>query len=86
MTMADFLVLLIKGKLSKTRQEIESSEEFVGARRQHSAVESALNALEVHGLDTSPDHGIHGFKRYTALAVVARNVQRLGTLLRKRES
>ena len=82
----DFPVLPKKGKLSKTRQEIESSEEFVRARRQHSAVESALNALEVHGLDRCPDHGIHGFKRYTALAVVGRNIQRLGALLRKRES
>jgi hypothetical protein len=82
----DFPVLPRKGKLSKTRQEIESSEEFVGARRQHSAVESAINALEVHGLDRCPDHGIHGFKRYVALAVVGRNIQRLGALLRKREA
>ena len=46
-------------------------------------MESAINALEVHGLDQCPDHGIDGFKRYVALAVVARNVQRLGAVLRK---
>jgi hypothetical protein len=41
-------------------------------RRQHSAVESAINALEVHGLDRCPDHGIKGFERYVALAVLAK--------------
>ena len=46
----------------------------MGARQQHSAVESAINALGVHGLD--------GFKRYVALAVVARNIQRLGAVVR----
>ncbi len=46
-------------------------------------VESAINALEVHGLDKCPDHGIDGFKRYVALAVVARNIQRLGAVLRQ---
>jgi IS5 family transposase len=48
-------------------------------------VESAINALEVHGLDKCPDRGIEGFKRYVALAVVARNIQRLGALLRQQE-
>jgi hypothetical protein len=41
--------------------------------------------LEVHGLDKCPDHGIEGFKRYVALAVLARNIQKLGTELRKQE-
>ena len=40
-----------KGKLSKEAQEIEQSADFVKARRAHSAVESAIIALEVHGLD-----------------------------------
>jgi len=39
----------------------------------------------VHGLDKCSDHGINGFKRYVALAVVARNIQRLGALLREQE-
>jgi len=34
---------------------------------------------------TCPDHGIDGFKRYLALAVVARNLQRLGAVLRQQE-
>ena len=47
----------------------------------HSAVESAINALEVHGLDKCPDHGIDGFKRYVALSVVARNIQKIGSII-----
>jgi IS5 family transposase len=49
------------------------------------AVESAINALEVHGLDKCPDHGLNGFKRYIAMAGVARNIQRLGAVLRQQE-
>jgi len=56
---------------------------FQQARRAHSAVESAINALEVHGLDPCPDNGLEGFKRYVALAVVARYIQILGATLRK---
>jgi hypothetical protein len=81
----DFVCLPKKGKLSKKDQELEYSEEFRQNRRKHSAVESAINALEVHGLDICPDHGIDGFKRYVALAVVARNLQHLGALLQKQE-
>ena len=74
-----------KGKLSQQAQAIEHAADFVKARRQHSAVESAINALGVHGLDRCPDHGIRGFKRYVALAVVARNIHRIGALLREQE-
>jgi transposase, IS5 family len=66
--------------------EREQDPEFIRLRHQHSAVESAINALEAHGLDRCLDHGIDGFKRYVALAVVARNVQRLGALLRQQEA
>lgn len=75
-----------KGKLSQQAQAVECAEDFVHARRQHSAVESAINALEVHGLDRCPDHGIGGFKRYVALAVVARNVHRIGAVLKEQET
>jgi hypothetical protein len=74
-----------KGKLSQSAQDIEHAPDFVKARRAHSAVESAINALEVHGLDQCPDHGIVGFKRYVAWAVVARNIHRIGTLLWQQE-
>ncbi len=74
-----------KGRLSQQERLIEKSEEFIKAREKHSAVESAINALEVHGLDVCPDHGIDGFKRYVALAVVARNIQRIGAILKQQE-
>lgn len=77
----ELVALPRKGKLSQAAQEIEQTDEFVKARRAHSAVESAINALEVHGLDRCPDHGIDGFKRYVALAVVARNIHRIGAIL-----
>lgn len=79
------VVLPKKGRLSQADKARESDEEFLLLRRRHSAVESAINALEIHGLDKCPDHGIEGFKRYVALAVVARNIQRLGALLRQQE-
>ncbi len=82
--MLDLVVLPRKGKLSKESQAIEQAPEFVRARRAHSAVESAINGLEVHGLDVCPDHGIIGFKRYVALAVVARNIHRIGAILWQR--
>ncbi len=76
------VVLPKKGRLSVADKERESAPEFTEARQQHSGVESAINALDVHGLDLCRDHGIDGFKRYVALAVVARNIQRLGAIVR----
>lgn len=78
-------VLPRKGKLSKQAQQEEKAESFVKARRAHSAVESAINALEVHGLDVCPDHGITGFKRYVALAVLSRNIHRIGAIVWQRD-
>ena len=74
-----------KGKLSQQAQAVENDKEFVEARRKHSAVESAINGLEVHGLDRCLDHGLDGFKRYVALAVVAQNIYRIGAIIRKLE-
>lgn len=76
------LVLPRKGKLSVAAKELENTKEFLKERRQHSAVESAINALEVHGLDICLDHGIDGFKKYVALAIVSRNLQRIGAILK----
>jgi hypothetical protein len=82
----DFPVLPKKGKCSAAERAREGDPRFIQLRRKHSAVESAINALEVHGLDRCRDHGIDGFKRYVALAVVARNIQRIGTLLLAQEA
>jgi IS5 family transposase len=81
----DKVILPRKGKLSAINNEIENSEEFREARRKHSAVESSINALENHGLDRCRDHGLRGFRRYVGLAVVARNIQIIGHILRQRE-
>ena len=83
--LVDKVILPRKGKLSAINKEIENSEEFKEARRKHSAVESSINALENHGLDRCLDHGIHGFKRYVGLAVLARNIQILGHILQHKQ-
>ncbi len=79
------MILPKKGRLSFKDKELEHSEEFVKFRKKHSGVESSINALENHGLDRCIDHGLDGFKRYIALAVVARNIQILGELLQQKE-
>jgi hypothetical protein len=83
--MLDCVILPKKGRLSNSDKEVEYSEEFVQARRKHSAVESAINALENHGLDRCLDHGLQGFKRYVALSVLGRNLQILGHILQQKE-
>jgi hypothetical protein len=79
----NMVVLPKKGKLSKKQKEVEQSDDFRKKRQQHSAVESAINALEVHGLDRCPDKGLDRFKRYTALAMMARNFQKIGAFVQK---
>jgi len=81
----ELVVLPRKGKLSKIAREAEQTEDFKARRRQHSAVESAINALEVHGLDYCPDYGIERFERYVALAVLGRNIQLVGVIARNIE-
>jgi hypothetical protein len=73
----DLVVLPRKGKLSPVARAQEQAPAFREARRAHAAVESAINALEVHGLNRGPDHGLEGFKRYVALAVLGRNIREL---------
>ena len=72
------LALPKKGRCNKKEQARESSEEFTTSRRKHSAVESGINALEVHGLDKCRDPGITGVKHDIAFAIVARNIQKRG--------
>ena len=83
-TLLEHVVLPKKGRLSKAQALHESSERFMQAKRQHSSVESAINALEEHGLDVCPDHGLAAYKRYVALAIVSRNIQKLGAMIRDR--
>ena len=81
----DTVVLPRKGRLSAQDRQREHSPAFVHARHKHSAVESAINAVENHGLDRCLDHGLAGFTRYAGLAVVARNIQLVGRILQKRK-
>lgn len=81
----DFVILPKKGKLSQADKGREYSPDFIKARHQHSAIESAINALEVHGLDICPDQGIHGFERYVSLAILARNIQQIGVKFKQQQ-
>lgn len=86
--LADLLETVIlpkKGRLSKTDQARQQEVVFIQGRCQHAAVESAIHALEVHGLDRCPDGELPAFKRYVALAIVARNLQILGRYLQQQE-
>ena len=74
-----------KGRLNKAGRARESTPEFGAARKQHPAVESAINALESHGLDRCPDKGEENYDRYVAMAVTASNVHRIGALLMRKE-
>ena len=78
------VVMPKKGKLNQLEKLQESNPAFVKTRHQHSAVESAINCLEQHGLDRCPDKGKEGFDCYVALAVLSRNIQRIGEIVQKR--
>lgn len=74
-----------KGKLSNADREIQNGESYKYAKDKHSAVESAINALDVHGLNKCPDHGIKGFEIYVAIAIAARNFQRIGAIIHQQD-
>lgn len=79
------VVMPKKGRLSAADKEVEYSPKFIEARRKHSAVESGINALENHGLSRCRDSAIEGFRSYVGLAMLARNIQKLGRVLLDRE-
>ena len=79
----DHNVLPKKGYLNKADRERERGDAFVAMRRQHPAVESAINNLGHRGLDRILAHGAEGFARVVALSVVALNIHRIGLLLRR---
>lgn len=78
-TTLGLIVLPKKGRFTEAKRQRESSPQFKLLRRKRSAVESIINPLEVHGLDQCPDHGIRCFLPYVALAVLTKNIHRLGT-------
>jgi hypothetical protein len=84
-TFLERVILPKKGRLSVKEKEEQNTDEFIELKRKHAAVESGISALENHGLDRCRDHGIEGFKRYIALSVLARNIQKLGVLIQKKK-
>lgn len=75
-----------KGRLNKEEQIEHSTEEYIRLRKQHSGVESSINGLNHMGMDKCYDHGIIGFKRWTALSVLARNIHTLGANIQKKQA
>lgn len=75
------LIMPKKGKLNKAEQQREYNKSFQKFRRQHAAVESAINCLEHHGLNRCPDKGFDGFCRYTSIGILAYNLHKLGNVL-----
>lgn len=74
-----------KGKPNKAEKIEESQKEFKKKRNAHSAVESNINELEQCGLNRCLDKGLHGLKRYIAIAIVAYNLKRIGREIRKQQ-
>jgi hypothetical protein len=79
------VVMPKKGKLNKEEKEREADKTFKRLRYAHSAVESNINMLEHHGLNRCADKGLHGYKRYVGLSVLAYNLHILGNCLIKQE-
>jgi IS5 family transposase len=67
-----------RGKKNAEEIEREGTKKFVALRRQHSAVESQINALEHHGLNRCLDVGMAGYLRYVGYGVLAYNLHQIG--------
>ena len=83
--MLDLNAMPSKGRPTKAARKREGSEEFKAARRQHPAVESAINNLEKRGLDRVRNRGEAGFERTVWISVMAANCHRIGRMLQERE-
>ena len=81
----DTVTMPKKGRLTTADRVLQAEPEFVRARRQHPAIESAINKLEHHGLDRVRTRGAEGFERTVALSILSANLHRLGTLLLGRQ-
>jgi len=74
-----------KGYRSQKDKETENSEQYKRSAHAHSRVESDINHLEQHGLDICLDHGIDGFKRYIAIAMVGANLGTIGGIIKQKK-
>jgi len=73
----DSVALRRKGRPTEVEQLEQSDPDYQRARRRHPAIHASKNRR----LDRCRDHGIEGFHRYVAMAMVARNIQQLGKIL-----
>jgi hypothetical protein len=79
------VVMPKRGRKTETDTEREHEKTFIALRRQHSAVESDINALEHHGLNRCLDVGLTGYQRYIGYGVLAYNLHVIGRELLARE-
>jgi transposase, IS5 family len=70
-----------RGRRNEQEQQREQQRTFRRLRHRHHAVESDINSLEHHGLNRCPDKGLHGYKRYAGLGVLAYNLHKIGQRL-----
>lgn len=76
-----------RGRRNAAEQEREGERSFRALRRRHQAIESDINSLEHHGLNRCLDKGLHGYKRYVGLGVLAYNLHQIGKqLLEKKQA
>lgn len=79
------VVMPKRGKKNAAETERESGRKFVALRQQHSAVESAINSLEHHGLNRCLDVGLKGYQRYVGCGVMSYNLHIIGRELLARQ-
>ena len=79
------VVMPKRGKKNAGETQREKSKKFVALRRQHSAVESQINALEHHGLNRCLDVGLDGYLRYVGYGVLSYNLHQVGRALLERK-
>ncbi len=72
------VVMPKRGRKNEAEAAAESTRKFVALRRQHSAVESDIAALEHHGLDRCLDVGLPAYRRYVGYGVLAFNLHQIG--------
>ncbi len=72
------VVMPKRGRKTEVETAREHEKNFVALRRQHRAVESAINALEHHGLNRCLDVGLAGDQRYVGYGVLAYNLHVIG--------
>jgi transposase, IS5 family len=79
------VVMPKRGKKNAAETERERGKKFMALRRHHSAVESASNSLEHHGLNRCLDVGLEGYRRYVGDGVMSYNLHVIGRELLRRE-